>query len=70
MAENERERIARLETQMKGILGNGQPGRLDDLERDVRAHRTWLLLAMGGLYVIQFAAANGWLTFTAQHAAK
>lgn len=63
MAEPERERLAKLETQMQEILGNHQPGRLDNVEADVRTHRTWLLLAIGGLYIVQFLGANGLLNF-------
>lgn len=33
------ERIARIETKLENVLGNGQPGRLTNVERDVKALR-------------------------------
>jgi hypothetical protein len=46
------ERLARLETQMYGLVGNGQPGRIALLERAVEELKRWRWWVVG-------AAAGG-----------
>lgn len=55
-----RERLARLETQMYGLMGNGQPGRISLLERSVDSLKQWrwwvVGAAAGGAAVISVIA--------------
>jgi hypothetical protein len=53
---------------MKEIIGNGQPGRIGKLEekhvaleKDQASSVRILYMLMGGLGLLQFLAANGWL---------
>jgi len=39
--------LAELKTQMRGLLGNGQPGRVRDLEARVEKHEALVQRAMG-----------------------
>jgi len=39
--------LAELKTQMRGLLGNGQPGRVHDLEARVAKHEALVQRAMG-----------------------
>jgi len=48
-------KLARLETMLKDLAGNGQPGRIQRLEEKVRAHDRWLWSVAGGGMVA------GWL---------
>ena len=57
-------RILVLEAQMKTLIGNGQPGRMDKVEKKAAFHDKMLWVAMGGLYVLHVASANGWLKLT------
>ena len=47
--------IARLETQMKNLVGNGQPGRIAELERRVRKSEKYMWMIAGA------GIAAGWV---------
>lgn len=55
------ETLGELKTDMKGIVGNGQPGRLSKLEAKVAKHEWYLAVAIGAAlilgYVVQYAVA-------------
>jgi hypothetical protein len=55
------ERIIRLETEMKELMGNGQPGRIQKIETRQDTHSKLIYIGFGILCALQFAAANGWL---------
>lgn len=59
----ENERVARLEVQMKELIGNGQPGRVDKMESKVEGLSKAMYVGLGGLYLLHFLAANGLLNF-------
>jgi len=46
---------------MKDLRGNGQAGRMEKAERAIAAQQKLIWIAMGGLAVLQFLSANGWL---------
>jgi hypothetical protein len=48
-------KLAKLETLLRGLTGNGRPGRIERLEERVRAHDRWLWSVAGG------GAVAGWL---------
>ena len=56
---NERVRIATLEVLMKELMGNGQPGRIQKIEEEVKSHARLLWIGLGGLYVVELLAATG-----------
>lgn len=39
--------LAELKTQMRALLGNGQPGRVSELEKYVARHERWINRASG-----------------------
>jgi hypothetical protein len=49
----ENERLVILETQMREVVGNGQPGRLGKVETEVKTHSRLLYIGIGGLWVLQ-----------------
>ena len=55
------ETLGELKTDMKGIVGNGQPGRLNKLETKVSRHDWYLAGAVGAAlilgYVVEYAIA-------------
>ena len=57
------ERLKALEVQMKELVGNGQPGRIQKIEDEMKVHSKLLWVGIGGLMLLQIMAANGWLKF-------
>jgi len=48
------ERLARIETHLGSLIGNGQPGRISHLEKKVRRHDRLLWVATGGALAIGY----------------
>jgi len=53
------ESLGELRTDMRSLVGNGQPGRMDKLERRVERHGWYIALAVGGVGVLGFLISNG-----------
>ena len=64
--DNHSVRLGSAETLLKTILGNGQPGRLQDVENDVRFLSKMVWIGFGLIAALQFLAANGMLTLVAK----
>lgn len=58
-------RIATLEIQMKGLVGNGQPGKIAEMEKRLLSHERLLWIGMGVLMAMQLLNANGLLNIRA-----
>jgi hypothetical protein len=59
MPETERERLATLETQMKELVGNGQPGRIGRIEAkldELGQQGRYIYIGIGILATLQFVA--------------
>jgi hypothetical protein len=56
------ERLATLETQIKDVVGNGQPGRLSQVEKKVSQHSRLIWIASGALFAVEaaFTALASW----------
>ena len=52
--EDHGERLATLERQMQDLMGNGQPGRLREIENTVRSHQKIIWMGMGIIVALQF----------------
>jgi hypothetical protein len=59
----ERERLAALETQMKELKGNGQPGRIDRIEEKLDKLSARVYIGLGLVMALQFLALAGQLRF-------
>ena len=51
--EDHGERIATLESQMQSLVGNGQPGRVRELENVVKNHQRLIWMGMGIVVALQ-----------------
>lgn len=48
------QRLTAIETHLEGLVGNGQPGRMDKLERKVSLHEKVLWTCWGGALVVGY----------------
>lgn len=46
------ESLARLETHMQDLVGNGKPGRVTNLEKEVQALARWRWIITGGIITV------------------
>lgn len=58
-------RLATLEVQMKSLVGNGQPGRIAEMEKRLVSHERLLWIGMGVLMALELLNANGLLNVRA-----
>ncbi len=58
-ADEQNEALTELRTQMRSLLGNGQPGRIGMLERTLEGHKKFIW-GMGGAMALAFTLI-GWL---------
>jgi hypothetical protein len=53
------EALGELRNDVKSVVGNGQPGRLSNLEKRVARHEWFLGLAIGGAAVVGYLLSYG-----------
>lgn len=53
MTPDERERLAILEVQMEKLMGNGQPGMIDHIWRELKSHSRQLNIGYGVVITLQ-----------------
>lgn len=63
MPDSERDRLTKLETQMKELKGNGQPGRIDRIEEKLDKLSKQVYIGLGLVLAMQFLALAGQLRF-------
>lgn len=57
-------RLAVLEEQMETLLGNGQPGRISNIEAKLASHDKWFWISMGCIMGFQFLSGNGMISLS------
>jgi hypothetical protein len=54
------EKLGELTADMKSLVGNGQPGRIGQLEKKVDRHEWYFAIAIGGAMVGSYMVEHGW----------
>lgn len=49
---------------MERLLGNGQPGLIENMQKKLATHDKWFWIGLGGILVFQFLSGNGILSLS------